>query len=121
MSGKIFSLLFLMSSCFIQSTGQVVDEFGRTPLMNFVIAKESEISVMKTEVDPLWNRCYFHKQEFNGVMQMSNGYAINTYKTVVTRQASCTDEDVNIHRKAAKLNEDFMQDTIDQMRLMQQS
>lgn len=106
------------------------DEHGRTPLMNFIIRQEANISSIKKDITRLYDICYCEEKVCDGtdvkvVNNPQTGYSSTSvtpkYRNETRRRPSCTDADVHAHKQRKQDLANTITQTVNTMRFMAQS
>jgi len=87
------------------------DEQGRTPLMNYVIQQEAEITIIKKDIDVLWHECF----------QVVSVCVGQHSSSLTLRKLTCTDKDIIDWKQRKADLKDFIANTAMTLKSMAQA
>jgi hypothetical protein len=93
------------------------DQYGRTPLINYLIGKEVEIKNAKSDLEKLWDR-YFYKQDTLSHGEVVPGQIYINYEPIPLRKMYTTDQDVVQYKVAEDAFNLLIDDTIQDIKRM---
>ena len=116
---KKLSFIMMLVCCMSQTmqSADMSDQYGRTPLINYLIGKEVEIKNAKSDLEKLWNT-YFYKQDNVVHAVHTPGQIYVIHQSNALRKIYTTDQDVAQYRIVEDAFNLLIDDTIENIKRM---
>ena len=116
---KKLSFIMMLVCCMSQAmqSADMSDQYGRTPLMNYLIGKEVEIKNAKSDLKKLWDR-YFYKKETLSNAVVAPGQIYVIHEPIPLRKMYTTDQDVAQYKVGEDAFNLLIDDTIQDIKRM---
>lgn len=114
------NLMLVAICCMTQVTQATneLDENDRTELMSYIIEKEAEIKIKKSEVEKIWNKYFYQEKIVSGYSTDARGNTSTSYKYIPLRKIYTTDVEVAEYRIIEDEFNLFVDNIIENIKIM---